>query len=178
MYRDRLAIPYVTPSGTVSIRYRSVPSTEAIAEAELLIATGDRDKAMRLLKESEAQPKYMSMPGEPSRLFNASALKRPETFVCVCEGELDAITAASAGLPAVGLPGANAWEDVFARCLRWYRAVYVLADADDKGVGLELGKKIAAKVSSVSIIPMPTGHDVNSFVAENGPEALRDRIGV
>jgi len=32
-------------------------------------------------------------------------------FIAVCEGEIDAITLSySCGIPAVGVPGANAWK--------------------------------------------------------------------
>lgn len=155
-YRNRLAIPYITRSGITSIRFRHVPN-------------GD---------EPDPERKYLSLPGEVPRIYNPGALLRAEHYVCICEGEMDAITATFAGLPAVGIPGVFAWASEFARALRWYRHVFVLADTDDKGAGLDFGERIAKEVRNVSIVPMPGRHDVNSFVMENGASALRKLIGV
>lgn len=158
-FRSRLAIPYLTAAGITSIRFRAVGS--------------DTDA-----------PKYLSLPGEEARIFNPLALARSEPYICVCEGELDAITATAAGLPAIGIPGASMWKPYFGRALRWYQAVYVLADSDDKvrrdgkRSGAEFADLIASQVKNVLVVPMPQGHDVNSFYIENGPEALRERLGL
>ena len=150
--RSRLAIPYLTSGGITSIRFRALGP--------------DQD------------PKYLSLPGEEARIFNPLALARGEPYICVCEGELDAITATQAGLPAIGIPGASMWKPYFGRALRWYQQVFVLADSDDKGAGLAFADLIAGQVKNVLIVPMPEKHDVNSFYIENGPEALRERLGL
>lgn len=155
-YRGRLAIPYLTPTGVVSIRFRSIPNEDGIDDP----------------------PKYLSLPGEISRIFNTPDLKREESYICVCEGEIDTITAHMCGLPAIGIPGSKNWKKVFSRALRWYQHVFVLADADDKGAGAEFAETVAKQVRNVSIVPMPGGHDVSSFVLEAGQQALRERIGL
>jgi DNA primase len=114
-YIGRLAIPYLTRSGVVDIRFRAVPP--------------DGDPARAILGA-----KYLSMTGQTPRPFNTLALARQETFVVICEGELDTITADMAGLPAVGFPGVNSWQKMFWRMFR-YRRVAILADNDDKGQG-------------------------------------------
>lgn len=152
-YRGRLSIPYVTSAGLTSLRFR---------HAGL----------------SDAGPKYLSLPGEEARIFHPQGLARPEPYVCVCEGEIDAITATACGLPAIGIPGASMWRPYFGRALRWYQQVFVLADNDDKGAGMKFAEQIANSVKNVVIVPMPEGHDVNSFYCENGPEALRERLGL
>lgn len=181
-YRGRLSIPYVTRSGVTSLRFRH---------------TGLPD----------AGPKYLSLPGEEARIFHPQGLARPEPYVCVCEGEIDAITATLCGLPAIGIPGASMWRPYFGRALRWYQQVFVLADNDEKPLwecrgckvkvradpcprcgatdlkpakpaGMEFADAIANSVKNVVIVPMPENHDVNSYYCEYGPEALRERLGL
>lgn len=151
-----LAVPYLTPAGPVSIRFRRLPGADG----------------------ATAQPKYLSEPGDGQRLFNVAAFGRTENFLCVCEGELDTIAVTQAGLPAVGVPGAEAWQKHFPYCFRGYDAVFVLADTDDKGAGMNLAEKIAEQVEGARIVPMPGEHDANSFLLERGREALYKLIGV
>lgn len=153
-YRGCLAIPYVTRAGIVAMRYRRL--------------AGDG-------------PKYLSEPGEESRLFHPEGFFRHERFICLCEGELDTITAVQAGLPAVGIPGANSWAKFFYRAFDGYDAVFILADQDDKGAGMDFAEKAAGQIKSARIIPMALGgqgYDVNSLVTEHGAEALISKIGV
>jgi len=150
-YRGCMAIPYVTRAGIVSMRFRRL--------------AGDG-------------PKYLSEPGEESRLFHPEGFFRHERFICLCEGELDTITAVQAGLPAVGVPGANSWAKFFYRAFDGYDAVFILADQDDKGAGMDFAEKVASQIKSARIIPMGQGHDVNSLVMEHGAEALISKIGV
>jgi len=155
-YRGMLAVPYVTPAGPVAIRFRRLPGPDG----------------------STAQPKYLSEPGDGLRLFNVAAFGRPEPFLCVCEGELDTIAVTQAGLPAVGIPGAEGWQRWFAFCFQGYDAVFILADTDDKGAGMGLAEKVAEQVEGARIAPMPGEHDANSFLLENGRNALYKLIGV
>jgi DNA primase len=74
----RLAIPYLTPTGPVDIRFRSLGPEE---------------------------PKYMGMPGTQTRMYNIRALHEAGDSIAVCEGEIDAITLHyKCGVPAVGVP--------------------------------------------------------------------------
>jgi DNA primase len=150
--RGMLSIPYLTRSGVVTVRFRRLGDGEG--------------------------PKYRSVPGDPPRIFNANALLIPSDHIAICEGEFDAIAASNAGLPAVGIAGVSAWKGYFARCFKGYRAVYILADQDDKGQGMEFAEKVAEQIKNARISPMPTGHDVNSFVLENGPRALLDQLEI
>lgn len=151
MAAGRLAIPYLTPAGVTAMNFRRL---------------------------GELGPKYWAEPGIKRPLFNVGAFQRHEPFLCVCEGEMDTIAVTQAGLPAVGVPGAQGWQPWFARCFRGYDAVFILADTDDKGAGLGLAEKVAAQVEGARIIPMPVGHDANSFLLEQGSQALYDLIGV
>lgn len=149
-YKGMLSIPYLTPSGVTSLRFRRLADGEG--------------------------PKYLSVPGDEPRVFNTAALLKAGSTITICEGEIDAITADQAGIPAVGFAGVAAWRGHFARCFKGYATVYVLADADDKGQGYEFAEKIAGQVDNVRIVTMPAGHDVNSYVMESGPQALHELV--
>lgn len=149
-YAGMLAIPYLTRSGPTSIRFRRIGEGEG--------------------------PKYQSVPGDEPRIYNPNALLADGPTVAICEGEIDCITANEAGISAVGIAGVSAWRSYFARCFKGYQAVYILADGDDKGQGREFADKVASVVNNARIIPMPTGHDVNSFVAEHGKAALLSKL--
>jgi DNA primase len=150
--RGMLAVPYLTRAGVMTVRFRRL---------------GDGDG-----------PKYRSVPGDPPRIYNANALLVPSDHIAICEGEFDAIAANEAGIPAIGIAGVSAWKSYFARCFKGYKAVYILADQDDKGQGMEFAEKVAEQIKSARISPMPAGHDVNSYVLENGREALLDRLEI
>lgn len=147
-YAGRISIPYVTPTGVVTMRFRY---------------PGD-----------DHPKKLLGMPDEPARLFNTRALLGARE-VYICEGEPDTIIAWQAGLAAVGIPGANTWKSnsrVWTRVLA-NRKVTVLADADDSGIGLELAKDIYSSLGGCRIIQMPNGHDVNSFVIKEGEDEFK-----
>lgn len=149
-YKGRLAIPYLTPTGVVDIRYRSVHGE---------------------------QPKYMSRPGAKTRLFNPAALQVPSDYIAVCEGEFDTIiTHGLCGIPAVGVPGANNWQPHFRILLADYLSVYVLADGDS--AGREFAKTIAREVDGVRVVHMPDGMDVNDVFKAEGPDGIRKRVGL
>ncbi|MEV5079265.1 toprim domain-containing protein [Streptomyces sp. NPDC056159] len=150
--RGMLSVPYLTRAGVTTVRFRRL---------------GDGDG-----------PKYRSVPGDPPRIYNANALLVPSDHIAICEGEFDAIAANNAGIPAVGIAGVSAWKSYFARCFKGYRAVYILADQDDKGQGLEFAEKVAEQIKNARISPMPAGHDVNSFTLANGPAALLDHLEI
>lgn len=160
-YRGMLSIPYLTRAGVTTIRFRACPSAEWIAE-----------HGEDFTEWKPEGPKYRSMPGDEPRLFNPNDLSRTEDFVCLCEGEFDAITAHAAGLPAVAVQGVSTWRDSFSHVFAGYKAVYVLADSDDKGQGHDFAERVCEKVRNARSVPMPPGHDVNSLVVEQGPSAL------
>lgn len=156
MYRGRLAIPYLTPSGIVSMRFRAVPDEHGNING----------------------PKIVTMAGDLARIYNPGALMAGTPYICIAEGESDTWTAYQCGVPVVGFPGAKSWKPYFKRAFRFYDNVFFLQDNDDKGAGEKLGELIAQQVRNVSIIPMPKGHDVNSYYQEAGREGIRALIGL
>lgn len=157
-YVGKLAIPYLTPTGPVDIRFRTIPP--------------DGDPA-----RASVGPKYLSMPGAESRPYNLDSLGRIEQFIVICEGEFDTITCWMSDIPAVGFPGAQSWKNFYWRLFR-YRRVAILADNDDHGEGYEFAKKVVKSISGAVIISMPEGRDVNSFFISDGRDALRARVGL
>lgn len=152
MYVGCLAIPYL----------RHSPKREWFAAS------------IRFRRLDDSKPKYLTTPGDKTRLFNTYALTRRSPDICITEGEIDAITADLAGLAAVGVPGAQVWKPHFREPFLGYRTVNVLADGDD--AGMQFARHVAGSLHNARIIPMPPGHDVNSLVLEQGKEALLERI--
>lgn len=148
----RLAIPYITRSGVVDIRFRCI-------EAHDCKATNCK--------------KYLGHPGRPLRLFNVEALFAAEDFVVLTEGELDAMTATQVGFPAVGVPGTGGWKPHFSRIFEDYQRVYLFADGDD--AGKKFGAKLSSDIGAI-VVSMPDGEDVNSAYLKLGADYLRSRI--
>lgn len=154
----RLSIPYITQTGVVQIRFRAIPYTGI---------PGD----------PEPSPKMKSEAGAGSTIFNVRALNSSDPTIYVCEGEFDAMSAVQAGLPAIGIPGANSWQPVYGRLLR-FRRVVILADNDDHGEGMKFAETVQASTRGARIVLMPKDHDVNSFLIENKEEGLRKHVGL
>jgi len=147
-YTGRLAIPYITPSGVVDIRFRAI---------------------------GNADPKYMGMPGAKTSMFNAQVVLTASDYICVTEGEIDCITVSvKTNHPAIGIPGANNWKPFYSKILDDFDTVIVLADGDT--AGMDFGKKVSRELGNVNIVQMPEGHDVNSIVMLEGAEFINERI--
>jgi hypothetical protein len=136
-YVGRLAIPYITADGSVvDIRYRSLLPDQA--------------------------PRYMSMPGSKTHLFNVSALLTDSDTLFLTEGEIDCMTLTQIGVPAVGVPGAKNWKAHYRLLLEDFDRVIVLCDGDQ--AGREFGKEVAERVDGgVELVHLPDGEDVNSL---------------
>jgi DNA primase len=115
--------------------------------------------------------------GAGSTIYNVMALTSNVDTIYVCEGEFDTISAVQAGLPAIGIPGANSWQSVYGRLLR-FRRVVILADNDDHGEGMKFAETVQSSTRGARIVLMPQGEDVNSFLVKNGEEELRKHVGL
>lgn len=155
-YWNRLALPYLTPTGVVQLRYRCI---------------GEHD-----CKERQ-HPKYLSDTGAEVTLFNASAVLTGRTPVILTEGEFDAIAVETiAGLPAVGIPGAQMWRKhpFWARCFVGHDLI-LPADGDD--AGMSLADAVKADLPDVKVVRLPDGDDCNSVLLRSRQEFL-DRCGL
>ena len=149
-YVGKLAIPYLTPTGVIDIRFRSL--------------------------NSDGGPKYMSRPGATTHIYNINALGNDSDVLAICEGELDTVVATQAGFSAVGLPGANNWKSFYNRVLADWSKVILLCDGDN--AGREMAKHLSRELDNVFPVFMPEGQDVNDVYLTEGAEGLRKRAGV
>jgi DNA primase len=149
-FRGRLSIPYVTKSGVVDLRFRSLnPAVE---------------------------PKYMGMTGAETKMYNVLDVERAGDWIGVCEGELDTITLSSCvGIPCVGVPGANSWKKHYTRLLADFERVFVFADGDQPGT--EFARSLARELP-VTIVQLPDGEDVNSAYVKYGAAYIKEKAGI
>lgn len=146
----RLSIPYITKTGIVDIRFRSLnPAVE---------------------------PKYMGMLGAETKMYNVLDIEKAHDYIGICEGELDTLTmSACIGIPCVGVPGAQSWKKHYTRLLADFSRVFVFADGDQPG--REFASSLARELP-VTIIGCPDGEDVNSLYVKQGGEYFRDKVGL
>ena len=148
MFTGRLAIPYITKTGVVDLRFRSLnPAVE---------------------------PKYMGMTGAETKMYNVLDIERAGDFIGVCEGEIDTITlSASIGIPCVGVPGANSCKKHYTRLLADFERVFIFADGDQPGT--EFARSLARELP-VTIVQLPDGHDVNSMFVLEGSNYFHSKV--
>jgi DNA primase len=153
----RLSIPYITRAGVVDIKFRCLKHDDC---------------------KQEGCVKYLAIAGMGgSRLYNVNAFFEDSPFIGLTEGEIDAdILHYEVGIPAVGCPGAQRWEDHFARCFTGYERVLVFADGDT--TGRDFAKRVANELLQATVINLPQDQDVNSVFLLEGPERLRERAGL
>jgi DNA primase len=147
-FKGRLSIPYITKSGVVDLRFRSLhPAVE---------------------------PKYMGLTGAETRMYNVLDIEKATDFIGVCEGELDTITMSMCvGIPCVGVPGANSWKKHYTRLLADFERVFVFADGDQPGT--EFARSLARELP-VTIVQLPDGQDVNSMFVQEGSDYFHNKI--
>jgi DNA primase len=149
-YAGRLSIPYITKTGVVDLRFRSLnPAVE---------------------------PKYMGMTGAETRMYNVTDVERASDYIGICEGEIDTLTMARViGIPCVGVPGANSWKKHYTRLLADFERVFVFADGDQPGT--EFARSLARELP-VTIVQSPDGHDVNSLFLQEGSDYFYSKMGI
>src|SRR5690606_4109872 len=154
-YEGWLAIPYLWTDGytPLAVRFRCL-----------------RDHKCKEYKHG----KYGQPKGSPNRIFNVGALTGTHPDIHVTEGEMDAIILTKAGLPAVAIPGAQAWADRHAVMLSGFQNVYVWADPDKAGSELltVIEKDLRDSVRSVRL----TEGDVNETYLSGGIDALHEAL--
>lgn len=144
----RLSIPYITKTGVVDLRFRSLnPAVE---------------------------PKYMGITGAETKMYNVLDVEKAGDFIGVCEGELDTLTmSACIGIPCIVVPGANSWKRHYTRLLADFERVFVFADGDQPGT--EFARSLARELP-VTIVQLPESEDVNSVYVRHGADYLRQKV--
>lgn len=148
MYAGRLSIPFLTPTGVVSLRFRCLEDHDC----------SDKDGG-------GCGAKYLGG-AEETRLYNVEALHRADSYVGITEGELDAVVSTLAGIPAVGVPGAHHWKPYWTRLFADFDRVLLLGDGDTPG--RDFVNKVLGLLPNAEARTLPPGHDVSSFVLEQG----------
>ena len=149
-YIGRLSIPYITKTGVVDLRFRSL--------------------------DPAVEPKYMGMVGATTRMYNVLDIEVAGDWIGVCEGELDTLTMSRmVGIPCVGVPGANSWKKHYTRLLADFERVFVFADGDQPGK--EFATSLSRELP-VTIVSMEDGEDVNSAFVKYGSDYIRQRMGM
>lgn len=146
----RLAIPYITKTGVVDLRFRALnPAVE---------------------------PKYMGMAGASTKLYNVLDIERAGDWIGICEGELDTLTmSAMVGIPCVGVPGANSWKPHYTRLLADFERIFIFADGDQPGK--EFASSLSRDLP-ITVISMEDGEDVNSSYVKYGADYIREKMGL
>ena len=149
-YTGRLSIPYITKTGVVDLRFRSLnPAVE---------------------------PKYMGMVGADTRMYNVLDIEYAGDWIGVCEGELDTLTMSRlVGIPCVGVPGANSWKKHYTRLLADFERVFVFADGD--APGREFAASLSRELP-VTTITFGDGEDVNSAYIKYGAGFIKEKMGL
>ncbi len=126
----------------------------------------------------DGKPKYSSPTGQKAHLYNVKDTTILSPYIVVCEGELDTvITSGVLGIPAVGIPGVQAWKPHFAKLFTGYDTVFIVGDNDIKedgsNPGAEFAKRVASEILNSQIVTLPPGMDINDYYLAHGADATR-----
>ena len=126
----------------------------------------------------DGKPKYGSPTGQKAHLYNVVDTTILSKHIVVCEGELDTVIVSGVlGIPAVGVPGVQAWKPHFAKLLSGYDAVYIVGDNDVKedgsNPGADFSKRVSQEVLNGQIVHLPAGMDINDYYLAHGADATK-----
>jgi hypothetical protein len=130
---------------------------------------------LRLRVDSRQQPKVIAVSGSRLALLPAPAWTA-ERRVLLVEGPSDMLAARSAGVPAIAVPGANAWRSEWAGALDG-RTVVVVMDCDRPGrqAAVRIGDDLERHGIAVAISDLAPrrhdGHDVSDWLHEGNNAA-------
>jgi DNA primase len=115
----------------------------------------------------------MTWSGLETTLWGVQFLGEAEDYIAVAEGEIDALSSNIAGVPCVGIAGAEKWKDHWNNVFEDFTRVYVWQEGDE--AGKRFGDMLVREVGAIRL-PLPHKQDVNSILATQGPDVLRSRI--
>ncbi|MGW0087830.1 topoisomerase [Streptomyces sp. NPDC003328] len=168
-----LSIPYLRPAGgedsVATVRFRCV-ADKCVKDADGRYFFEKQQK-----EHHEGHGKYQTLPGDPPRMFNTSALIEPSPHLVVVEGEFDTMTWKAADVPAIGAPGTGTWRDYWSPALLGYQTVFLISEDP---AGFKFMESLAAEMPNSKIIEMTGNLDSNATYLLEGPKGLRERIGL
>lgn len=158
MMAGYLAIPYLTRIGPVNFSFRCIQNHNC--------------------KEVPNHRKYLKRKGSSVNLYGVMSIAQAEDWIVVTEGEIDALTWQRIGVPALGVPGAENWEEHWANLLEDFSRVYLAEDGDNAGKDLWIAMSEHIDQSNTMVVRMrmPDGEDSNSMYLKQGKEYLLGRI--
>lgn len=129
--------------------------------------------AMRYRNLGEDGPKYLSREGDPSLMYNVSAVHKAVDSIHICEGEFDCMILEQCGLNAVGFPGANTWKPRHYIAFKGFSTVYVWGDPDR--AGQEFNAKLLKAMSQAVPVRLHGG-DVSETYATEGESGIMELV--
>lgn len=144
-FAGRLSIPYFTSAGPVNMVFRCLKNHDCKAESD--------------------HGKYVRAPGLGVNLYNVMSYGYATSFICITEGELDALSLSIMGIPAIAVPGAENWKDHWNLVFQDFEKVFVFEDGD--AAGKKFGLRVAKELGAVRM-KMPEREDVNSMMVKQG----------
>ena len=117
--------------------------------------------------------KYMSVTGEPARVYNIGAIHHADDELHVAEGEFDAQVLTLHGMPAVAIPGVHAWSNHHRRMLAGFSRVWVWGDPDDAGA--DFITRVSRSLRSAKGVRLRHGDVTDTYLA-GGADALHALI--
>lgn len=146
-FTGRIAIPYLTPQGVASLKYRLAGGTGS---------------------------KYMQHKGQKPRLYNVAAYHEARHIIGLTEGEVDAIVATElVRVPTMGVPGSDGWQHAkWSPIFKDFSRVLVFTDGDDAGDKFwdHVSESIGTRARR---IPCDPGQDVSSMAYHGKVNDLR-----
>lgn len=158
MAEGYLAIPYLTDAGPVTFNFRCLQDHNC--------------------KEIPHHSKYRKRKGSETRLYGVQEIARATDWIVVTEGEIDALTWQQIGVPAIGIPGAENWQEHWANVLEDFSVVHLAEDGDTAGGDLwrTMSDYVDQSNTLVVRMTMPDGEDSNSAYIKFGRDYLLGRI--
>ena len=129
------------------------------------ITAGGHCVGFKFRRLDDGKPKYGSPMGQKAHLYNVPDITKHSSYIVVCEGELDTIVVSGVlDMPAVGVPGVQAFKPHFAKLLGGYQTVFICGDNDVKddgsNPGYEFAKRLSVEIYNSQIVSLPPNMDI------------------
>lgn len=149
MYGGRLAVPYINMrKQVVGFKFRSL--------------------------EPESDAKYLALDGFEVTLYNIQALNTSHEVLALVEGEADVWTLTTLGIPALGVPGVDAWKPHSKRLLDGFTVIF-FPDNDKAGKGLM--KRLKEEIPDIVIRSIPGGlNDLNDALRAGYGDRIKEVV--
>lgn len=125
----------------------------------------------RCLKQHDhiGHGKYMTLEGDPARVYHVQSIVLADSDIHVTEGEIDAIVLSMLGYPAVAIPGASGFRSHHRRMLAGFSRVFVWGDPDEAGA--QFASKVTRMMSQALSVRLKHG-DINESFLSGGEAAI------